>query len=342
MSKRLLVILRKHRRAFAVSLVCLALLLVSTVALVATQPYAVYANGTKVRNPYAITAGDNQIALVKDKKTAKRVIDSVMDEYTPSGSQIDGIVVDQQLSTSKATLTRGEKPQTVLSEEEATKYIIAKNKTDDPLFCVTVTTEQGSVKSLKKDTEYEDTDKLYEGQTKVKEKGSDGDQVVTVSTVTVNGEKVSSQVVDKTVVNESEKSIVYKGTKELPEGMTADDVLGTGDGASVVSTGLKYVGNPYRYGGTSLTNGIDCSAFTQAIYRKYGISLPRTSSAQRSVGKSVSYSNAKVGDLICYNGHVAIYIGGGKIVHAATRSKGICVSNAKSPGKIVSVRRVLN
>lgn len=109
-------------------------------------------------------------------------------------------------------------------------------------------------------------------------------------------------------------------------------VVGSGDGSSIASYALQFVGNPYVYGGSSLTNGTDCSGFSQAVYRKFGISLPRTSGEQAGVGKKISVSSARAGDLIFYarNGHinhVAICIGGGRVVHASNPSTGITTSN---------------
>lgn len=115
---------------------------------------------------------------------------------------------------------------------------------------------------------------------------------------------------------------------------------GSAAGRAVADYGLKFVGNPYVYGGTSLTNGADCSGFTQAVYRNFGISLPRTSSEQRAVGSEVAYADAQPGDLICYAGHVAVYIGNGQIVHASTPSTGIRTANA-TYRTILAVRRVL-
>lgn len=111
-------------------------------------------------------------------------------------------------------------------------------------------------------------------------------------------------------------------------------------GQEVVDYAMQFVGNPYVWGGTSLTNGADCSGFVQSVFRHFGISLPRTSYEQRSCGQGVSYSNAQPGDLICYSGHVAIYAGGGRIVGAQSSAVGIATQNA-TYRTILAVRRVL-
>ena len=115
---------------------------------------------------------------------------------------------------------------------------------------------------------------------------------------------------------------------------------GSAEGRAVADYGLQFVGNPYVYGGTSLTNGADCSGFVQQVYKHFGYSLPRSSSEQRSAGREVSYSEAQPGDLICYAGHVAIYIGNGQIVHASTPTTGIKVGTA-TYRTILSVRRIV-
>ena len=111
-------------------------------------------------------------------------------------------------------------------------------------------------------------------------------------------------------------------------------------GQEVVNFAMQFVGNPYVWGGTSLTNGCDCSGFVMSVFGHFGISLPHSSYSLRSCGQGVSYSNAQPGDLICYSGHVAIYIGGGRIVGAQSSAIGIATQNA-TYRTILAVRRVL-
>ena len=110
----------------------------------------------------------------------------------------------------------------------------------------------------------------------------------------------------------------------------------------IVNYALQFVGNPYVWGGTSLTNGVDCSGFTMQVMRNFGISLPHYSGSQARMGKAVSSSEMRPGDLIFYANssgtvnHVAMYIGNGQIVHAASRRSGIKIStwNYRTPKTI--------
>lgn len=111
-------------------------------------------------------------------------------------------------------------------------------------------------------------------------------------------------------------------------------VLGSGDGSAIASYALRFVGNPYVYGGSSLTKGTDCSGFTMSIFKKFGIHLPRTSGEQSRTGKKIKVSEARPGDLIFYSSggrvnHVAICIGGGRVVHASNPRTGITTSNMR-------------
>ena len=128
----------------------------------------------------------------------------------------------------------------------------------------------------------------------------------------------------------------YLYAEEPEESSEADST-----GSSVAAYAVQFVGNPYKWGGSSLTNGADCSGFVMAVYAHFGVSLPHSSSALRSVGTEVSYSEAQPGDIICYEGHVALYIGNGQIVHASNEKNGIMISSATYKS-ILTVRRIFN
>ena len=110
-------------------------------------------------------------------------------------------------------------------------------------------------------------------------------------------------------------------------------------GSSVVSYGAQFVGNPYVYGGSSLTNGTDCSGFVMSCYSAFGVSLPHSSSAMRSVGYGVSYDEMQPGDIVCYSGHVGIYAGNGTLLHASNKRTGITYSNVNYKN-ILAIRRI--
>ena len=112
------------------------------------------------------------------------------------------------------------------------------------------------------------------------------------------------------------------------------------NGQVIVDYACQFIGNPYVWGGTSLTDGADCSGFVQSVFAHFGISLPRTTYDQINAGVEVSYDQAMPGDLICYDGHIGIYIGNGQIVNAQNPEQGIGISPATYP-TILSVRRIV-
>lgn len=138
----------------------------------------------------------------------------------------------------------------------------------------------------------------------------------------------------------SSSSSSNSGSSSSGSGSTNTTAPSSSTGSSVASYACRFVGNPYRWGGTSLTNGADCSGFVMSVYSAFGISLPHSSSAMRGVGRSVSTSEMQPGDIICYSGHVGIYIGGGSMVHAANRRSGIIISGNIHYRTILSVRRI--
>ena len=153
---------------------------------------------------------------------------------------------------------------------------------------------------------------------------------------------------------EEAEAFIYAVSRESEEAQMTQEVQGNvqqtettevsaqpaSNGQSIVDYACQFIGNPYVWGGTSLTDGADCSGFVQSVFAHFGISLPRTTYDQINAGVEVSYDQAMPGDLICYDGHIGIYIGNGQIVNAQNPEQGIGISPATYT-TILSVRRIV-
>ena len=145
----------------------------------------------------------------------------------------------------------------------------------------------------------------------------------------------------KKKASRSSKSILGSSTStsSSAESSSSYSAPSGSDGQAVANYACQFIGNPYVYGGSSLTNGTDCSGFVMSVYAAFGIGLPHSSSGQRGCGYEVSLSEAQPGDIVCYSGHVGIYVGNNTIVHASTPSSGIKYSTA-TYRSVLSVRRI--
>lgn len=155
-------------------------------------------------------------------------------------------------------------------------------------------------------------------------------------------EITSAAVISEANAGESNTTgTIEESSKKTTSSKKSSSTKKTGKRAKVVAYAKKFKGNPYRYGGSSLTHGTDCSGFVMSVYKHFGYKLPHSSSAIARKGRKVSYSSKKPGDIICYYGHVAIYIGGNKIIHASNRKTGICIRSNPKYRKIRCVRRLI-
>lgn len=153
-------------------------------------------------------------------------------------------------------------------------------------------------------------------------------------------EEAARRAAQDSVASSSDSGRVTTTNKVTYDVSSIYAAAGSDLGKSIAVFACQFIGNPYVPGGTSLTNGADCSGFVFSVYKEFGYTVPRTSYSLRSAGTEVAYENAQPGDIICYPGHVAIYIGNGMIVHASSVRTGIKISNAQYRG-ILTVRRLI-
>ena len=194
-----------------------------------------------------------------------------------------------------------------------------------------------------------DESTLADGWVKVSAEGGDGYvstdyiSLSTEFTYAESKEEEEARLAKEKAEREKAAAAAAASKKKSSSSSSSDgkvyDAPGSAAGSSVASYACQFVGNPYVYGGSSLTNGTDCSGFVMSVYAAFGVGLPHSSSGDRGVGYGVSTDAMAPGDIVCYSGHVGIYIGNGTIVHASNARTGITYSNVNYR-PILAVRRI--
>lgn len=164
------------------------------------------------------------------------------------------------------------------------------------------------------------------------------------SQVRVSGKEgyISSSLLSTRKQETSRSATTRTANKTTTQQSTTSTTPASGNGSAVVAYAKQFIGTKYTYGGSSPSTGFDCSGFTSYVYRHFGVSLPRTSGAQSGTGVAVSRSNLVAGDLVFYSGHVAIYVGGGQVIHAPRPGKSVCIVPLNQAGtNYLGARRVI-
>ncbi len=383
------------------SIIAAVLVLAFILWYVLTIPYAVTAEGEKVKEPYSVCIDGKEVAMVSSEDEGNQLVNSMKNYYVNDAEKVESVSVKQELTVvpkemkhsrkhpqvdnieQKLTvlMTGTDNPTTYTVKDGDTAWDLADQldipfenldawnadkdldflqigdelNTYEPKPSIEVTTKEKITyeTTIKHKTEVIETANMYVGETKVEKKGRDGVKRINAVVTTVNGVETGRKITAKKVLKKAKTRVVYKGTAERPtydpnavsaaasSSDSGTSSVGSGKGSSVVAYARQFIGNPYVYGGSSLTHGTDCSGFTMSVYSHFGYSLPHNSWAQLSSGRSVSYSEAKPGDLIIYGNHVALYAGGGQIIHASNPRTGIKTGSA-TYRKILGVRRIIN
>ena len=299
------------------------------------NPFANIAIANKINNYTYVRKdpnADGEVLGKMYKNNAAIVLENLGDWYKVTSGNVTGYVAAKFVTVGDAEVCK----------KAAT--ITAKSTTNGLRLRKKASTSAGIHTILGKGAKVTVLDDSTEGWLKVKYKSYTGYISADYADVTIKYEYGETKAEEKARLKKEEeakkKAEEEKKKQEQAEKDKYKDPTSK-TGQAVADYAVQFVGNKYVWGGESLTKGVDCSGFVMKVYEKFGIKLPHSSYKLRSVGKKVKASDLQPGDIICYSGHVAIYIGNGKIVHAANKKDGIKISNNYKYKKVLAIRRVL-
>ncbi|MDK2804105.1 MAG: peptidoglycan DL-endopeptidase CwlO [Peptostreptococcaceae bacterium] len=296
----------------------------------------------EIKSPGYLIKSDGKVLMaVKDEKTAQNILDAIKAPFVASKQnakvefvqevnlvKAEKINIEKILNSYQAlAIVKSPTSASTVSRSSVSREIPETEVAEEgkPLIDVKVTYQDNVNLPIYKAEQRVADSALTEGTTKVKSEGTNGVKEVVREVVEINGEAVEKTVISETVVEPSSPKIVAYGTKPKVSG--------------VVAIAKDYIGVPYKWGGTT-PKGFDCSGFTQYVFRKAGVSLPRTSAAQGKVGTKVSRSELRAGDLVMFPGHVGIYIGSGKFIHSPSPGKSVRIDDLSTRKNFLYGRRV--
>lgn len=290
-------------------------------------------------NPHTITVDGKGLCFVGSESAAKKTLQEIVNIYLPKGTEVKIASTGGRVSYKE--LKKGTEVESVMTPRDAAEYVISSCKEANNPIQVKIASTKTAEKDYTPKPKYVKNNKMLAGTSKIKEKGKKGKQELIVTYTSINGKIKAKKVTGRTIINKGTRDVIYRGTLGLPKGKDWKTYKGLPvfrNGRELVATSKQYLGSPYKYGGSSLENGIDCVQFVRQMYEKYGIELPNSHSGIQNSGKGVTYKNVRKGDIICYGHHVGIYIGNGKMINAVHR--GVGISRIKK-GKIKTIRRVV-
>lgn len=343
---------------FSILFICAAVIGMTVFA----QPYAVYATGEKVADPWLVSVDGTPIAVVDSEEAGKAVETGLRVFY--GGDTFDeqqDIEMLNEITVTKYDFDDTKNHPVVMDANEVVDYIAIQNaEREEPIVGFQTQRYTTQEEVIKYDTVTLEDDSFPVGETEVTQKGVNGKKETTNLETLVNGKVVATEVVDETVLKEPVDKVVVKGLKEPepepePEPEEEENTAQNGDystngssdngfssGSSsssssyvpaasasstdLVSFALQFVGVPYVWGGES-PSGWDCSGFVKYVFAQYGVSMPHSSYSMGGMGYAVPNGQQQPGDLVCYGGHVGIYIGNGQLVHASDYGVGTIVSD---------------
>lgn len=259
-----------------------------------------------VKKPAYLLKTDDGIAFAIDSKESMNVIlDGIKSKYAEGKKNATAEIV-----SNVAMLPVSEVPvEKIYNYNQALSYMTSDIKdAKKPQFDVKVTYTDTANKPIKKGVTTISDSSMYEDESKVKSEGSDGVKSVESKITEINGNVTATNVISEKVIKDAVDKVILVGTKpRIPD---------------VLQIAYQYLGVPYVWGGTS-PSGFDCSGFTQYVFARRGVYLPRTTYEQVNVGRRVSRSELRAGDLVHFPGHVGIYIGDGMMIHAPRPGKSV-------------------